>query len=446
MPVFRRPLYIVDTDTETDTDTDTAVDHGISDQEAEFTYVPDTPADEPEENTDSFLDAVVREAVAHLVSRDPDRADVLADVLREVTADDHEDNEEHDLSNSETNESNEDEDDAEEDEDEEEELDELDEAGWHAIDNLLASDRDIDYLLASDRDCDSSDDDDEDDEDYDDEEYEGESEENLEYENVYQWSFKPTPKYYHTSPDYDLSRQFFFGFELEVAPIPDHAYPYMTTDTTDWLRKFPWLYCKRDSSLPHQGIEIVSHPFTMDWFELRRNSFIELLEGLERLNYCSHNDSTCGYHIHISKAPYGNDIETAETLMGQMIYQDWYNFAKFSRRNNFHYCVPPDLSEEIKEPPCQYQRRKIRAKMTEIRNRPVNVRPDNTIEIRLWRGTLLPQTFFATLQLTSNLAEWMRKRVLADEIDITNTGLKTIVDYKHYPELEAYYQKRIVMQ
>ena len=35
----------------------------------------------------------------------------------------------------------------------------------------------------------------------------------------------------------------------------------------------------------------------------------------------------------------------------------------------------------------------------------VNLTNDNTIEIRLWRGTLNPQTFEATLKFTARLAE-----------------------------------------
>jgi hypothetical protein len=88
----------------------------------------------------------------------------------------------------------------------------------------------------------------------------------------------------------------FAGFEIEV----DNG-----GESNENVRKalldgtIEELYCKHDGSLT-RGFEVVSHPGT--WQYWKEFDFHTWSTALKKLNYRSYNTSTCGMHVHISRA------------------------------------------------------------------------------------------------------------------------------------------------
>ena len=79
-----------------------------------------------------------------------------------------------------------------------------------------------------------------------------------------------------------------------------------------------------------------------------------------------------------------------------------YQFDRFSRRTDFGWCkrnyvepIDRSLTERVNSKLSDYD---------EDRYYAVNIRNSETIEVRLWRGTLNYETFMATLQMTAGLA------------------------------------------
>lgn len=153
-------------------------------------------------------------------------------------------------------------------------------------------------------------------------------------------------------------------------------------------------YFKYDGSL-NNGIEIVTLPHTIDaFFEL---PWKEVLEVCVNRGYSSHEIGTCGLHVHLSRELFGDDEETqsdniAKLMQFYNIY--WDDILKISRRTN----------EQVSRWASKYPtvRKNTLKKWATKKDRygrrymAVNVTNDNTVEIRINRGTLKLSTFLAT--------------------------------------------------
>lgn len=89
----------------------------------------------------------------------------------------------------------------------------------------------------------------------------------------------------------------YFGIELEVEAESDESILNSVEAIEDNK-----IYCKRDSSLMH-GFEIVSHPMSYDWLKNHQEFWNAMFVELKNLNCKSHDPGTCGMHIHVSKKP-----------------------------------------------------------------------------------------------------------------------------------------------
>jgi hypothetical protein len=254
----------------------------------------------------------------------------------------------------------------------------------------------------------------------------------------------------------DNYEQFYFGFELEVVPDPDFdGFPLsqergvdLVNDITD---QFSWIYCKRESGIQWDGFEIVSHPFTIEWAMEHVQDFENLLGLIAQHDFVSQDRYGCGYHIHISAYPFRGERDSAYTVMAELLHRDWETFAKFSRRGHFQYCRCPDISQDLLE------EKNYDFKTTEISSENICHERcaiahgvENTIEIRLYGGTVDTVSFLAALQLTSNLAEWTRKivkfnrRIEQKDIDLSKYDFTTILNYRQWAELNDYWRDYMI--
>lgn len=194
------------------------------------------------------------------------------------------------------------------------------------------------------------------------------------------------------------------GFELEMEDErceldPDSAVGYVhevLNKDGDELT----VYCKYDGSLEDGGVEMVSHPRTLDYFMDRYKDFENVYDNFIDEGWRSEKGGHCGLHVHIDKKFLGKNVDYVCAKIGYIFSLFWDELLCISRRSSsgLGYCHKNDIDvndsrdviiDKIKD-----------QKYDGDRYVAVNNKPEHTLEIRLWRGTLNARTVMATLDLT----------------------------------------------
>ena len=208
--------------------------------------------------------------------------------------------------------------------------------------------------------------------------------------------FKPTPIFYGEG-----SR--FFGVELEIdggGEIGSKASQLLKIANADGPE---FLYVKHDGSL-HNGMELVSYPMTMI-FHQQEMPWQSILREAVRLGYTSHQARTCGLHVHVNRTAFGETEEEQEVVIARILFfveNHWNELLRFSRRTR----------SQMEQWAARYGRKDDpkavldHAKRHEFeRYKCVNLTNAQTIEFRMFRGTLKWNSFLATLQMVDRICD-----------------------------------------
>lgn len=190
---------------------------------------------------------------------------------------------------------------------------------------------------------------------------------------------------------------FYIGHETEVEHRNDSTEN--QRDAINTLNKNLNCYLEHDGSLNYGGFEIVSQPQSYEYYMANYGKYKEAFDTLRSLGYISHDSDHCGLHFHVS-APKENREQIVNRLW--LIIENYKEqFEKLSRRKgDFHWCR--FLSNETgKECKSVYKIAKVYKNTT--RYLVINNENSRTIEIRIFKGTLNVDTFYANLQLVNNL-------------------------------------------
>lgn len=193
----------------------------------------------------------------------------------------------------------------------------------------------------------------------------------------------------------------FMGFELEI----DDGSENLKLAKKIYSRFDSFFHCESDGSL-HTGFEIISQPASLSYHMNNMSDYAAMFEDAVSMGYTSHNSGRCGLHIHLDKRYFEDKLDLAEAKLLYIFEKHWTNLVRFSRRKSsqLHWCGrydgrPSKIIKDLKE----YGEDDF------DRYYAINLTNYDTIEIRLWRGTLNPQTFEATLRFTNRLAEICKK-------------------------------------
>ena len=208
------------------------------------------------------------------------------------------------------------------------------------------------------------------------------------------YGYKPSPIFYGDG-------NLFMGVELEIDGAGEedcNADEILSIGNKD----ADHIYCKHDGSLD-EGFEIVSHPMTLD-YHLHKMNWKEVMSRAVDMNYASHNTDSCGLHIHCGRSSFGETIEEQEAAIGRVVYfveKHWDELVNFSRR------TPSNLNRWAARYATLSNSAEITYKSAKEkfmgRYVAVNLTNYNTIEFRMFRGTLRYKTFAATLQLVQHI-------------------------------------------
>ena len=203
------------------------------------------------------------------------------------------------------------------------------------------------------------------------------------------------------------------------------------------------IYIKDDRSLSCEGMEIVTHPATLD-YHINHFPWAEICETASSYGYKSHDTETCGLHIHASRSLFGNtQMEQDLTIAKIILLVDrWYEtkIVEFARRDYARMRRWADKPNAGIEPEDNDVEAVNKSKKTaNDRYKAVNLCNRNTIEFRFFRGTLRQDTIIASIQWTDTIIRYCRNTPLKD---LFNTSWDNIFSNTGHAELTEYLKQR----
>lgn len=265
----------------------------------------------------------------------------------------------------------------------------------------------------------------------------------------YHSNARPELKFLHASCE--LPNPLYFGVELEIddgGESNDNARTILEELGTEHA------HAEHDSSLD-EGFELVSQPFTMRYYnETLSECYAAAMATAAKLGYRSHDTNTCGLHIHVGRQGLGSTPEERDdtiTKLWILMYRFRSQLTALSRRTLSRLdrwaALPSlqDLGEDsfqaIQTSPLPDLKLKLKQCGSHNRYKALNLTNANTIEFRLFRGTLKHSTLTATLQLVHNLCASAMAMSGADALTVTWDQLQPILCLDS-PELRQYMAER----
>ena len=227
-----------------------------------------------------------------------------------------------------------------------------------------------------------------------------------------------------------------FGVELEIdngGTVSSHAKQLLEIANRDAEN----LYIKTDGSLD-EGLELVTHPMTLE-YQLNEMPWTEVLRKAQSMGYLSHAAGTCGLHVHISRLAFGCTYEQQEAAIARLLYfveKFWAELLRFSRRTQSQmnrwaarYGIQLTPADQM----C-HAKNSCAGRYTAI-----NLTNADTVEIRMFRGTLKLNTLKATLQMVNHLVE---VAVSMSDTAVQELSWFDFLDEIKEPELIQYLKER----
>ena len=198
-------------------------------------------------------------------------------------------------------------------------------------------------------------------------------------------------------------------------------------------------YCKRDGSL-NNGFELVSHPMTLGYHQSEM-PWKSVLKEARKLHYLSHMCKTCGLHVHVNRSSFGDTYEEQEAGIARVLYfveNHWLELLRFSRRTEAQLLQWASRYGRKDNPKAVLDA----AKESYARYSCVNLTNCDTIEFRIFRGTLKYNTFIATLQLVEEICN-VALSMSDENLDkLSWTDFVSALDESKVPELILYLKER----
>ena len=248
---------------------------------------------------------------------------------------------------------------------------------------------------------------------------------------IHDYYYKPKPVFFGEGPRY-------FGVELEIDGAgEDENYAERILNIANADSRY-CMYAKHDGSL-EEGIELVSAPLTLD-YHLNKFPWGKVLNKAIDLGYTSHSSGTCGLHVHVSRKAFGDTVEEQDTCIARILYffeAHWNELLRFSRRTESQlnqwaarYGYKEQPQEILKTAKSGYGNGRYSC---------INLQNRDTIEFRIFRGTLKLNTLLATLQLVDYICD---VALFMSDAEIKRLSWSAFVSGITQPELIQYLKER----
>ena len=247
---------------------------------------------------------------------------------------------------------------------------------------------------------------------------------------IQDYYYKPEPLFRGDGPRY-------FGVELEIDGAGEDgksACEIMEIANSNGLEN---LYCKHDGSLD-DGFEMVTHPMTLD-YHMREMPWKKILHSAVQMGYTSHQAGTCGLHVHVNRNAFGETEWEQDAVIARILFffeKNWEELLKFSRRTQSqlnHWAARYGYKDQPKEL-LDHAKKGNAGRYTSV-----NLTNADTIEFRIFRGTLKYNTLIATLQLLDRICD---VALFLSDDQIKEMSWTTFVSGCTAPELVQYLKER----
>ncbi len=243
--------------------------------------------------------------------------------------------------------------------------------------------------------------------------------------------YRPEPLFYGEGLRY-------FGVELEVNEAGERSSNARTILELANQGGLEHLYCKHDGSL-NDGFEMVTHHMTLAYHQ-GHMPWADVLRAAVQMGYLSHRASTCGLHVHVSRLAFGETEEEQDLVIARILCffeKHWEELLKFSRRTQRQlerWAARYGYKEQPKDILDHAKKGYHGGRYTSV-----NLTNTDTIEFRMFRGTLKYNTLIATLQLVDRVCD---VALFMSDDELKNLSWTTFVSGCTAPELIQYLKER----
>lgn len=264
---------------------------------------------------------------------------------------------------------------------------------------------------------------------------------------VHDYSYRPDPIFHSTQADDRL----FFGIEIEVENSKtlgwdnrNQAAEYAQSH----LEPIDLAYLKNDGSLS-DGFEIVTHPMTHEFYMSEASELWSTLEHLRSMSMRSWSTSTCGLHIHISRAGFKGGAHMHRFL--NLVYSNEEFYSLMAGRSSSRWAKFDDVESSSwtdtdawgnrNYKTWRSYRQKIEHGRHTDRYSAVNTQNAHTLEMRIFKGSIKPSRVKAMISLAHASVEFTRNLTVQDVVAgaLNSETLMTYIDANAsmYPDLVA---------
>ena len=211
----------------------------------------------------------------------------------------------------------------------------------------------------------------------------------------------------------DNDEELYLGVELEVDDGGEIGKNAMAAcDYVNSLEKTGknFLYCSHDGSLD-DGFEVITQPATFNFHVSLYSNYANMMRYLSKHGYKSHDTRTCGIHVHFNRSFYRKNDELYTSRLLYLVDKFWNQIVIFSRRNVYsmdRYALKKD--QKAKE----FYKEKNQSGLHDDHYYSLNISNFDTIEFRMFKGTLNVNTILATLQLVNNIVIVAKNKKMAE--------------------------------
>lgn len=228
-----------------------------------------------------------------------------------------------------------------------------------------------------------------------------------------------------------LPNTIYMGYELEIEATDRY---YQLDTLAEYACNHLEVQCTEDGSI-NRGFEMVSHPRTLE-NHLTFN-FKEHFDRLIAMGARGDETTTCGLHIHVSRAPLNEDTQDKIILFLENYKEEMCNFA---RRSNNHYAqFLSDYISGHENPEFVKALEFIKKTKPHTRYMALNTTNHDTIEFRLFKSTLNAETFIATLNMVNNIVK------VCNTTPTNEITWEKVINYYRTPQLTSYLERRGIL-
>lgn len=214
----------------------------------------------------------------------------------------------------------------------------------------------------------------------------------------------------------DASERLYLGVEIEVDKggelnyISAEAKSFVNNVVGDGKH---FIYCSHDGSLEN-GFEMITQPATYKYHKSLEDAYNKMFKYLVSNKYRSDMTSTCGIHVHFSRDYFADDEENNISKLLYVVEKFWDEIVIFSRRD---YTTLERYSKKVSKNSYDYGEYIYDFNKSDDHDGhyyAVNITNPNTIELRMFKGTLNIESFMSILDFTYSLVTTVKNKTIEE--------------------------------